>query len=94
VVLETLAHLATVDLTPILPKITTPALVLVGERSTMHTPDRAQSLAALLPRGILVEVRGAVAMSSIPRQPNALRSGASLCDPRAREDWRRVPAPV
>src|SRR6266850_1375736 len=59
VVLETLAYLATVDLTPILPRITTPALVLVGERSTMNTPDRAQSLAALLPRGTLVEVPGA-----------------------------------
>ncbi len=59
VVLETLAYLATVDLTPILPKITTPALVLVGERSTMNTPDRAQGLAALLPRGKLVEVPGA-----------------------------------
>jgi pimeloyl-ACP methyl ester carboxylesterase len=59
VVLETLAYLATVDLTPILPKITTPALVLVGERSTMNTPDRAQSLAALLPRETLVEVPGA-----------------------------------
>ncbi len=59
VVLETLAYLATVDLTPILPKITTPALVLVGERSAMNTPDRAQSLAALLPRGTLVEVPGA-----------------------------------
>jgi 3-oxoadipate enol-lactonase len=59
VVLETLAYLATVDLTPILPKITTPALVLVGERSTMNTPDRAQGMAALLPRGRLVEVPGA-----------------------------------
>jgi len=59
VVLETLAYLATVDLTPILPKITTPALVMVGERSAMNTPDRAQSLAALLPRGTLVEVPGA-----------------------------------
>jgi pimeloyl-ACP methyl ester carboxylesterase len=59
VVLETLAYLATVDLTPILPKIATPALVLVGERSAMNTPDRAQSLAALLPRGTLVEVPGA-----------------------------------
>ena len=59
VVLETLAYLATVDLTPILPKITTPALILVGERSTMNTPDRAQGMAALLPRGKLVEVPGA-----------------------------------
>ena len=59
VVLETLAYLATVDLTPILPKITTPALVLVGERSALNTPDRAQGMAALLPRGRLVEVPGA-----------------------------------
>ena len=30
IVLDTLAYLATVDLTPILPQITTPALVMVG----------------------------------------------------------------
>ena len=59
VVLETLAYLATVDLTPILPKITTPALVLVGERSALNTPDRGQGMAALLPRGTLVAVPGA-----------------------------------
>lgn len=58
VVLETLAYLATVDLTPVLPKIATPALVLVGERSSTNTPDRAQGMAALLPRGTLVEVPG------------------------------------
>ena len=59
VVLETLAYLATVDLTPVLPKITTPALVLVGEHSTMNTPERAQGMAALLPRAKLVQVPGA-----------------------------------
>jgi len=59
VVLETLAYLATVDLTAVLPKITTPALVMVGERSVMNTPDRAQGMAALLPRGKLIEVPGA-----------------------------------
>jgi len=59
VVLETLAYLATVDLTPILPKIRTPALVLVGEKSSTNTPDRAQGLAAGLGRGTLVEVPGA-----------------------------------
>jgi 3-oxoadipate enol-lactonase len=59
VVLETLAYLASVDLTPILPHITAPALVLVGERSTMNTPERTHSLAGLLPHGILAEVPGA-----------------------------------
>lgn len=59
VVLETLAYLATVDLTPILPEITTPALVMVGEHSSTNTPDRAQGMAKLLPRGTLVEVPGA-----------------------------------
>jgi pimeloyl-ACP methyl ester carboxylesterase len=58
VVLETLAYLATVDLSPVLPKVTTPALILVAERSALNTPDRAQSLAALLPHGQLVEVPG------------------------------------
>lgn len=59
VVLETLAYLSTVDLTPILPRITAPALVLVGERSTMNTADRTRSLVELLPNGTLVEVPGA-----------------------------------
>ena len=44
VVLETLAYLSTVDLTPILPQITTPALVMVGELSTMNTPDGSSPL--------------------------------------------------
>jgi pimeloyl-ACP methyl ester carboxylesterase len=59
VVLETLAYLSTVDLTPILPQITTPALVIVGELSTMNTPDRAQRMAELLRHGTLVQVPGA-----------------------------------
>jgi pimeloyl-ACP methyl ester carboxylesterase len=59
VVLETLAYLSTVDLTPILPQITAPALVLVGEQSSMNTPDRTRTMAELLPRGRLVEVPGA-----------------------------------
>jgi 3-oxoadipate enol-lactonase/4-carboxymuconolactone decarboxylase len=59
VVLETLAYLSTVDLTPILPQITTPALIMVGERSSMNSPDRTRSLAELLPKGTLVEVPGA-----------------------------------
>jgi 3-oxoadipate enol-lactonase len=59
VVLETLAYLSTVDLTPILSKISLPVLILVAEHSALNTPDRAQSLAGLLPRGTLVEVPGA-----------------------------------
>ncbi len=59
VVLETLAYLSTVDLTPILPQITAPALVMVGELSTMNTPDRAQRMVELLPHGTLVQVPGA-----------------------------------
>ena len=59
VVLETLAYLSTVDLTPILPQITLPALVMVGELSAMNTPDRAQSMAELLAHGTLAEVPGA-----------------------------------
>jgi pimeloyl-ACP methyl ester carboxylesterase len=59
VVLETLAYLSTVDLTSVLPHITIPALVMVGGRSSMNTPGRARSMAALLPNATLVEVPGA-----------------------------------
>ena len=58
VVTETLAYLSTQDLTPILPKINTPALVLVGQNSAMNTADRAQSMAQLLANGRLVEITG------------------------------------
>src|SRR5207244_11109311 len=58
VVLETLAYLSTVDLTPILPQITAPALVMLGELSTMNTPDRARRMEELLPHGPLVQVPG------------------------------------
>lgn len=58
-VLETLAYLASQDLTPLLPQIGTPALVMVGQKSAMNTPDRAQSMAELLPKGRLVEIPGA-----------------------------------
>lgn len=58
VVLETLAYLATQDLTPILPQISTPTLVLVGRDSSMNTPDRARSMAELLTNGRLVEIAG------------------------------------
>ena len=56
VVLETLAYLATVDLTPELSEITTQALVIVGEKSA--SLDRSQKLADLLPNGRLALVPG------------------------------------
>ena len=59
VVMETLAYLSTQDLTPILSKINTPALVMVGQDSTMNTPDRALSMASLLANGHLAEIPGA-----------------------------------
>ena len=58
VVVETLGYLATQDLTPILPQIQTPALVIVGANSSMNTADRAQSMADLLPNGRLAEIPG------------------------------------
>lgn len=74
VVLETLAYLSTVDLTPVLPQITTPVLVMVGELSAMNTPDRAQRMVDLLPHGKLVQVPGAsgYVQHSAPRQCVAL----------------------
>ena len=84
VVLETLAYLSTVDLTPLLPQITTPALVMVGERSTMNTPDRAQPMVELLPHGTLVQVPGAsgYVQHSAPAQCVALwRDFVKTCSP-------------
>jgi pimeloyl-ACP methyl ester carboxylesterase len=84
VVLETLAYLSTVDLTPLLPQITTPALVMVGELSTMNTPDRAQRMVELLPHGTLVQVPGAsgYVQHSAPAQCVAIwRDFVKTCSP-------------
>ena len=84
VVLETLAYLSTVDLTPILPQITTPALVMVGELSAMNTPDRAQHMVELLPHGTLVQVPGAsgYVQHSAPAQCVAIwRDFVKTCSP-------------
>ena len=58
VVLETLAYLATQDLSGILPSIQTPTLILVAENSAGNTPDRTQGMASLLPSSTLVEIPG------------------------------------
>jgi pimeloyl-ACP methyl ester carboxylesterase len=56
-VLETLAYLATVDLSPVLPRIKVPALVLSGAEAGMST-DRARVQASLIPGCRLVEIPG------------------------------------
>ena len=58
VVLETLAYLATQDLSGILPSIQVPTLILVAENSAGNTPDRTQGMASLLPNSTLVEIPG------------------------------------
>jgi len=58
VVLETLAYLATQDLTDILPQIATPTMILVGENSVGNTPERTQMMADLMPNARVVEIPG------------------------------------
>ena len=58
VVLETLAYLATQDLTGILPKIQTQTLVLTAERSGASHLERAQAMAELLPSSRLLAIPG------------------------------------
>lgn len=58
VVLETLAYLATQDLTPVLPQIATPTLILVAENSVANDPSRTQAMADLLPNSQLRPISG------------------------------------
>ena len=58
VVLETLAYLATQDLTDILPQIKTPALVLASEQNAKDNPDRTTAFADKLANGRLVAIPG------------------------------------
>ena len=58
VVLETLAYLATQDLTPILGEIHTPVLILASEGSAGDNPDRTQGMARLLPNAQLAVLPG------------------------------------
>ena len=59
VVMETLAYLATQDLTPILPEVKTPTLVMVAENSAMNSNDRTAALTELMPDCRLVKIAGA-----------------------------------
>ena len=58
VVLETLAYLATQDLTPILGEIQTPTLILASQGSAAGSPDRTQGMARLLPNARLAMLPG------------------------------------
>ena len=58
VVLETLAYLATQDLTDILPQIKTPTLVLASEQNAKDNPDRTTLFAEKLANGRLVAIPG------------------------------------
>ena len=58
VVMETLAYLAHRDLTDVLPRIQTPALVLASEQNSRDNPDRTTGMAALLPNGRLRVIPG------------------------------------
>ena len=59
VVVETLSYLSRVDLTPILPEIKTPTLILVGGQSLMNTDGRVRSLQQLLVNSVIKELEGA-----------------------------------
>ena len=58
VVLETLAYLATQDLTDILPQIKIPTLILASEQNAKDNPDRTTALAEKLGNGRLVAIPG------------------------------------
>ena len=53
VVLETLAYLATQDLTNVLPEIQTPTLIMASEDNASGNPDRTDGMARLLPNARL-----------------------------------------
>ena len=58
VVLETLAYLATQDLTSVLPHVNTPTLILASEQSAASNPDRTEGMARLLPNSRVLAVPG------------------------------------
>ena len=58
VVLETLAYLATQDLTDILPQIQTPTLILASEENAASDPERTHGMARLLPNAKSLAVPG------------------------------------
>ena len=70
VVAETLDYLSRQDLTSLLPKIQTPALILTSETHAQENPDRAEGMASLLPNARLRVIPGTTGyiQHSAPRQ--------------------------
>jgi pimeloyl-ACP methyl ester carboxylesterase len=58
VVMETLAYLSQQDLTDVIQRIETPALVLASEQNARDNPDRTTGMAGLLPNGRLRVLTG------------------------------------
>jgi pimeloyl-ACP methyl ester carboxylesterase len=58
VVLETLAYLATQDLSDLLPQIKIPTLVLASEQNAKDNPDRTTLFAEKLSNGRLTTIAG------------------------------------
>jgi pimeloyl-ACP methyl ester carboxylesterase len=55
------------DSTPLLPAITIPTLVLVGEEDTLTPPAESEAIAAALPNASLVRIAGAGHLSNVER---------------------------
>jgi pimeloyl-ACP methyl ester carboxylesterase len=90
-----LAGLMEMDLRHALPRVTVPALVIVGEHDRVTPPAAAVELAGALPRGELTILPGAghIAMLERPEEMNrALERFADACLPRKRPRRRRKAA--
>jgi len=74
VLLETFKYLSTLDMTTVLQEIPVPTMVMVGEHSPSNIPDRAENMAALIPKGKLMVIPGAsgFVQHSVPEQCVAL----------------------
>jgi pimeloyl-ACP methyl ester carboxylesterase len=60
-----LRMMARPDSTPLLPSLTMPALVLVGDEDTLTPPAESEAIAAALPRASLVRIAGAGHLSNL-----------------------------
>ena len=68
------------DARPILPHISTPALVVVGSRDRLTPPAQARAIASLLPDAQLVEIEGPGHLIMLERQAQFHRLVSRLAD--------------